>query len=79
MSKDAAKDTKKSEKKKMFKVIRSMLFTGSEDAELLEVINEYAHQLRGISPKAAIRNFLLDFLPGKTRELREKNVDRRAG
>jgi len=69
MATDGRKTAKK-RIKKMFKMVNSLSFKPKEDAELLEIVNEYAHMVKGVVPKQAVRNFLLNHLPKETKRLR---------
>jgi len=73
----AGKKNKQNRNKKMFKIIKSINFKGNGDAEVLELINEYAHLRRGLAPKAALRNLLFRILPAEIERLRQNSQDSR--
>lgn len=63
-------------KSKMFKMISSIAFHGN-DQKLMTLINNYAQEVEGVSPTAAIRNLLLRILPQETARLKKDKKERR--
>jgi hypothetical protein len=51
------------------KIVGYLNFKGDEDGDLLELANTYRRLRPGLTLKAAIRNFLLEKLPGEIEQL----------
>ena len=63
----------KKKKEEMFKTVQTLRYTDKLDSDLFCLVNNYAQQMKGISPTQAIRNYLLETLP---QEIERKKQER---
>jgi hypothetical protein len=65
--------------KKVFKPVNTMRFTKDLDGELFRLINNYAHEMKGVSAHQAIRNLLFETLPQAIEQKKRGRESREAG